>query len=180
MMIKKIKTLYEAIKFEHTIFALPFAYLGMVLAAHGIPTLWQIAWITLAMANLLPPLLLGLAVTAWVGGFDLIYSCQDLDFDRSMGLHSIPVRFGVAVALRLSTVMHILTIALLFSVGIILHLDLLYWLGLVVATVLLVYEHRLVNPSDLSKLNVAFFNMNGYIAVIVFLCTCLAIYVPWP
>ena len=103
-----------------------------------------------------------------------------LDFDRSMGLHSIPVRFGVAVALRLSTVMHILTIALLFSVGIILHLDLLYWLGLVVATVLLVYEHRLVNPSDLSKLNVAFFNMNGYIAVIVFLCTCLAIYVPWP
>ena len=290
-MIKKIKTLYEAIKFEHTIFALPFAYLGMVLAAHGIPTLWQIAWITLAMAgarsfamalnrlvdasqdalnprtairalpqrllkpfemllfvlvslalfafsawelnplclslvpvaliflvaysytkrftwlchlvlgladgiapiggwlavnptlsaaNLLPPLLLGLAVTAWVGGFDLIYSCQDLDFDRSMGLHSIPARFGVAVALRLSTVMHILTIALLFSVGIILHLDLLYWLGLVVATALLVYEHRLVNPSDLSKLNVAFFNMNGYIAVIVFLCTCLAIYVPWP
>jgi 4-hydroxybenzoate polyprenyltransferase len=76
--------------------------------------------------------------------------------------------------------MHILTIALLFSVGIILHLDLLYWLGLVVATVLLVYEHRLVNPSDLSKLNVAFFNMNGYIAMIVFLCTCLAIYVPWP
>jgi 4-hydroxybenzoate polyprenyltransferase len=55
-----------------------------------------------------------------------------------------------------------------------------FWLGLVVATVLLVYEHRLVNPSDLSKLNVAFFNMNGYFAVIVFLCTCLAIYVPWP
>src|ERR1700704_2877652 len=124
MMIKKIKTLYEAIKFEHTIFALPFAYLGMVLAAHGIPTL--------SAANLLPPLLLGLAVAAWVGGFDLIYSCQDLDFDRSMGLHSIPVRNGMAVALRLSTVMHILTIALLFSVGIILHLDLLYWLGLVV------------------------------------------------
>ena len=97
-----------------------------------------------------------------------------------MCLPSIPVRFGVAVALRLSTVMHILTIALLFSVGIILHLDLLYWLGLVVATVLLVYKHWLVNPSDLSKLNVAFFNMNGYIAVIVFLCTCLAIYVPWP
>src|SRR5258706_8405454 len=216
---ERTRIFLDAIKFEHTIFALPFAYLGMVLAAraqHGWPGLDKIIWITLAMAgartlamalnrlidagadalnprtanralprrlllpremllfalaaavllvvsawqlnplclklvpvalvflvvysytkrftwlchlvlgladgiapiggwlavnptlsaaNLLPPLLLGLAVTAWVGGFDLIYSCQDLDFDRSMGLLSIPVRFGVAVALRLSTVM---------------------------------------------------------------------------
>ena len=291
IMIKKIGILYEAIKFEHTIFALPFAYLGMILAAHGLPTLWQFLWITLAMvgarsfamavnrlvdasqdalnprtinralpkrllkpvemllfalaalalfafsawelnplclillpvalvflvgypytkrftwlchlvlgladgiapiggwiavnptismANLLPPVLLGLAVAAWVGGFDLIYGCQDLDFDRRMGLHSIPVRFGVAAALTLSTLMHALTIVLLLIVGILLHLGLIYWIGLAIAVALLVYEHQLVSPTDLSKLNVAFFNMNGYIAVIVFLCTCLAIFIRFP
>jgi 4-hydroxybenzoate polyprenyltransferase len=107
-------------------------------------------------------------------------------YQRYGKLPGLPWQWQERAALRWHSIawwmlaMHILTIALLFSVGIILHLDLLYWLGLVVATVLLVYEHRLVNPSDLSKLNVAFFNMNGYIAMIVFLCTCHAIYVPWP
>jgi 4-hydroxybenzoate polyprenyltransferase len=135
---------------------------------------------TISVANLLPPFLLGLAVAAWVGGFDLIYSCQDLDFDRQMGLHSIPVRFNVAAALSLSTLMHILTIALLLIVGILLHLGLIYWLGLAIATGLIIYEHQIVSSTDLSKVNVAFFNMNGYIALVVFLSTFLAIYIRFP
>jgi 4-hydroxybenzoate polyprenyltransferase len=135
---------------------------------------------TISVANLLPPFLLGLAVAAWVGGFDLIYSCQDLDFDRQMGLYSIPARFNVAAALALSTVMHTLTIGLLLIVGILLHLGLIYWAGLAISTALLIYEHQLVNPTDLSKLNVAFFNMNGYIALVVFLSTFIAIYIRFP
>ena len=135
---------------------------------------------TISVANLLPPVLLGLAVAAWVGGFDLIYSCQDLEFDRQMGLHSIPARFNVATALTISTLMHTFTIGLFLMVGILLHLGLIYWAGLAISTALLVYEHQLVSPTDLSKLNVAFFNMNGYIALVVFLCTFLAIYIRFP
>jgi 4-hydroxybenzoate polyprenyltransferase len=284
----KIRTLLEAIKFEHTIFALPFAYLGMVLAARGLPTLWQFIWITVAMAgarslamalnrlidagldalnprtanraipkklikpgemlafaiisgivlafaawqlnalafrllplavvflvgysytkrftwlchfflgltdgiapiggwiavnptwsaqNLVPPLLLGIAVALWVGGFDLIYSCQDIEFDRAHGLHSIPARFGPAAALRTSEVMHVLTAVVLLAVGIMLHLGWIYWLGWLGACALLVQEHRLVNPRDFSQLDVAFFNMNSYIALVVFVAAFAAIYI---
>jgi 4-hydroxybenzoate polyprenyltransferase len=285
---RKARTLLEAIKFEHTIFALPFAYLGMVLAARGLPTLWQFIWITVAMAgarslamslnrlidasldalnprtanralprklirpgemlafavvsgvvlafaawqlnalafkllplavvflvgysytkrftwlchfflgltdgiapiggwiavnptwsaqNLVPPLLLGIAVALWVGGFDLIYSCQDIEFDRQHGLHSIPARFGPAAALRTSEVMHVLTAVVLLMVGVILHLGWIYWLGWLGACALLIQEHRLVNPRDFSQLDVAFFNMNSYIALVVFAAAFAAIYI---
>lgn len=274
----KLATLLEAIKFEHTVFALPFAYLGMVLAAKGLPTLSQFFWITLAMiaartlamganrlidwkmdagnprtaqralprgllsfnemlalcvvaagvlliaasqlnelcfrltplaiawlvgysyvkrftwathfvlglADGLAPLgawiavtgsieleaiILGLAVAFWIGGFDVIYACQDIEFDRANDVHSIPARFGVAAALNVSSVMHAITAALLLALGPMLSLGVAYYVGWLIAVGLLVYEHRLVSPNDLSKLGVAFFNVNGYIAVIVFAFT---------
>jgi 4-hydroxybenzoate polyprenyltransferase len=285
--LRKIRDFLELIKFEHTIFALPFAYVGMVLAAEGLPTWPQFFWITVAMAaartlamgtnriadrvidarnprtanrplvsgriapstawvgtvvagvilsfaawqlgpmplKLLPGALLflvgyaftkritwlshfilgftdGLApvgawvavrgslftvgdlpawlllgvVTLWIGGFDLIYACQDVDFDREVGLHAIPARFGVAIALRLSTVCHALTLALLVALGAWLDFGWPYWTGMVVGTGLLVYEHALVRPSDLSRISVAFFNINSYISVVLFASVLGALY----
>lgn len=270
---------FELIKFEHTIFALPFAYLGMLLAAGGWPSWSQFFWITVAMASartmamgfnriadrwidsrnprtanrplitgsisistawagtiiaalilagaawqlgplplkLLPGALLflvgysftkrftwlthfilgftdGLApvgawvavrgtlftaddlpawillavVTLWIGGFDLIYACQDVHFDQREGLYSFPAKFGIPAALRLSAISHILTILLLGWLGYILTLGWPYWLGMGITAVLLYWEHRLVHPDDLSRIDLAFFNINSYISVTLF------------
>ena len=274
----KLRVFLEAIKFEHTIFALPFAYLGMLLAAQGWPTWHQFIWITVAMGaartmamalnrvidreldaanprtaaravprGLLqardmwlasgislailtiaawqlnplclvllpgavvvlgvysytkrftwlshavlgvadglapigawvgvtgelswPPLVLGLAVAVWIAGFDLLYACQDLAFDQSVGLHSFPARFGVRATLWTSVVLHGATVALLALVGVVLGLGLPYWLGVLGAAGLLIYEHSLLRPNDLSRLDLAFFNVNGYIAVLLFVAT---------
>jgi 4-hydroxybenzoate polyprenyltransferase len=286
---RKLRIFLDAIKFEHTIFALPFAYMGMVLAAranHGWPGLEKLIWITLAMAgartlamtlnrlidasfdaknprtanralpkkqlrpaemvgfslasgallaisawqlnplclklapvalvflvgysytkrytwlchlalgltdgiapiggwlavnptisvaNLMAPALLGLAVTAWVGGFDLIYACQDIDFDRAHGLHSVPARFGAARALQVSEIAHGASVGLLAAVGGVLHLAWPFWFAVGVAAWLLIWEHRLVKPEDFSQLDIAFFNMNGYIAVSVFVFSLIAV-----
>jgi 4-hydroxybenzoate polyprenyltransferase len=287
--VRKARIFLDAIKFEHTIFALPFAYLGMVLASranHGWPGLDKLIWITLAMAgartlamtlnrlidaradalnprtanrampkkllrrgemvvvsvisaavlafsawqlnplcfalspvallfvvgysytkrftwlchlalgltdgiapvggwlavnptisvaNVLPPALLGLAVTFWVGGFDLIYACQDIEFDRAHGLYSIPARFGPARALQISEMAHGASVGLVAAVGGILHLAWPVWIAVGLTAWLLIWEHRLVKPDDFSQLDVAFFNMNGYIAVSVFVFTLLAV-----
>ena len=264
----------EAIKFEHTIFALPFAYSAMVLAAGGWPGWWTVIWVTLAMAGartcamaanrvidreidarnprtagrhlprgiLLPgslralasagaalmfisawmlnplclalapvalaflvgysytkrftwtshwilgftdgiaaaagwiavrgrfdppALLLWFAVTVWIAGFDLIYACQDVEVDRAQGLHSVPARFGIGPALTLARLNHALTAVALAAVGWMEGLGLLYWAGWLAVVALFVYEHSLVTPRDLSKINIAFFNVNGYIAVIM-------------
>ena len=295
----RIGVYLEAVKFEHTIFALPFAYLGMFLAAAGLPgvgapavgwsggpglpTLAQFVWVTVAMAGartlamaanrlidrhldalnprtanralplglmsnremaalcavsfavlafaawqlndlclqLMPlavvvlvgypytkrftwlshwvlgaadgaaplggwiavtgqlawePLVLAAAVAAWIAGFDLIYACQDVEFDRRYGLHSLPARFGVAAALRVSSLGHVATVLLLGALGYRLALGFPFWLGLAAAAALLVYEHSIVSPRDLSRLNVAFFNVNGYIAIVVFMFTLGALY----
>ena len=285
---KQIRAFLDLIKFEHTIFALPFAYLGMVLAAKGLPTFHQFFWITVAMASartlamsfnrfadrhidarnprtasrpiqtgkislrtvivgiivslivlafaaaMLNPLTLQLlpgaivfllgyayakrftilshfilgftdglapigawaavrasvftaadlpawfllfAVTFWIGGFDLIYACQDTEFDRAEKLHSIPARFGNAVALRLAQVSHVITIGLLGAVGLLMQLGGVYWIGLAIVAALLIYEHSLVKPNDLSKVNLAFFNVNGYISITIFVATLVALYV---
>jgi len=111
-------------------------------------------------------LLLGAAVAFWVGGFDLIYACQDIDFDRRVGIHSVPQRFGVAPALYGSIVCHLAMVALLIAV---IRLENLGWLamvGLALMAALLAYEHWIVRPSDLSRLNAAFFNVNGYISLL--------------
>jgi 4-hydroxybenzoate polyprenyltransferase len=287
----KLHIFLEAIKFEHTIFALPFAYLGMILAArgtHGWPGLDKIIWITLAMVgartlamalnrlidarfdalnartanralpkqlispqqmvvysvlaaallgisawqlnplcfaltplallflvgysytkrftwlchfalgltdgiapiggwlavnptlsvqNWLPPFLLMLAVAAWVGGFDLIYACQDIDFDRAHGLHSIPQQFGPERALQISEIMHGASVGLLAAVGALLGLAWPFWIAVGAAAWLLMWEHRLVRPDDFTHLDVAFFNINGYIAVSVFVFTLVAVVV---
>ncbi len=285
---KQIHAFFDLIKFEHTIFALPFAYLGMVLAARGLPTFHQFFWITIAMAAArtfamsmnrladrsidarnprtaqrpiqtgkirirtvaigtlaslailalaaallnpltlmllpgaliflvgyaytkrftwlshfilgftdalapmgawagvrgtifttqdLPAWLLLFAVTFWIGGFDLIYSCQDTEFDRAERLHSIPARFGNGVALGLATVCHIITLLLLAGVGLLMNLTVIYWIGLVIVAALLVYEHWLVKPDDLQHINVAFFNINGYISITIFVAAFISVMV---
>jgi len=120
-------------------------------------------------------MLLG-AVTVWIGGFDLIYACQDVAFDRAEGLRSIPARFGVGAALRLSTVCHVVTLALLLWAGALVGLGWPYWLGLLVVSGLLAYEHSLVHPDDLSRVNVAFFNVNGIISVTLLASVLAALY----
>ncbi len=283
---KQLRAFLDLIKFEHTIFALPFAYLGMVLAARGLPTLMQFIWITIAMASArtlgmgfnrladrhidarnprtakrpiqtgkisvrtvvagviisllilalaawqlspltlallpgavafllsyayakrftwlshfilgftdglapigawaaikgsvftlhdLPAWLLLFAVTFWIGGFDLIYACQDTDFDRAERLHSVPARWGNAAALALAKVSHIATVALLIGTGLLMSLGIIYWLGIAAVIVLLIYEHLLVKPDDLTRLNVAFFNINGYISITIFVAAFLAV-----
>ncbi len=284
----KIKVFFDLIKFEHTIFALPFAYLGMVLAASGLPTFHQFFWVTVAMASartfafavnryadrrfdatnprtakrpsvtgristqlmigfavislillaisaaLLSPLalilfpgalifligysyskrftvlchwilgftdglaaiggwiavrgsiftaadlpawLLMLAVTFWIGGFDLIYASQDVEHDRQEGLHSWPSRYGIASALFMAKVNHVLTILVLIVLGITFPLGWPFWLGVIIAAGLLAYENSLVKPDDLSKMNQAFFQMNSYVAVSLFIGTFLALIV---
>jgi len=288
--VRRIRVFLALIKFEHTIFALPFAYLGMLLATRqGWPTWPQFLWITVAMASartvamganriidhtidamnprtagrplasgrvrpttawvgtavsmfvltlaawrlgtlpliLLPGavvfligysytkritwlshlvlgftdglapmgawaavrgslftradgpawLLLGI-VTTWIGGFDLIYACQDVDFDREHGLHSVPARFGVRTALWSSILSHVVTLALLTWLGVSIPVSWPYWVGMIVVGVLLAYEHSLVKPHDLSRINVAFFNVNGYISVTLYIAVLAALHVP--
>jgi 4-hydroxybenzoate polyprenyltransferase len=109
------------------------------------------------------------ALTVWIAGFDLIYACQDVEFDRSHGLHSMPARFGIPAALTTARVCHVLTIAAFALLGWMMGLGLFYWFGVLMVAGLLVYEHSLVSANDLSRLDIAFFNVNGYIAVILFL-----------
>lgn len=279
---QKAPLLLGAVRFEHTIFALPLAYVGMLLAADGLPTLGQFIWITVAMAGArtlamganrlvhlkedaanprtaarhlpsgalkrwemglvmalstgvffyaasqlnglalaLAPVaavyvvlyayvkyyswtshfvlgwadgiapagawigvtgrldpeavLLAFAVAMWIGGFDVFYSCQDYEFDRSYGVHTIPQRFGISAALWCARGMHLLTSASLLVVGVWMGLALPYYIGWGLCTLLLAYEHSLLKPHDLSRLNVAFFNVNGYIALILLLFTALAV-----
>ncbi len=114
-----------------------------------------------------PALVLWLALTVWIAGFDIVYACQDVGFDRARGLHSVPARFGVPAALGVARVNHVLTAAALALLGAMMDLGAVYWIGWLAVVALLVYEHSLVRPGDLSRLDVAFFNVNGYIAVIV-------------
>ena len=284
MTFKRIRDFAEMIKFEHTVFALPFAYLGAFLANRGWPSGSQLLWISLAMVGArtaamalnrlidrhidarnprtagralptgllavyevwlyvaaswalllvsawqlnplhqtvpltvklmpiavfvltmypytkrftwtchlilgladglapagawvgvtgrfeLPAVLLGLAVATWVAGFDLIYACQDYEFDMLERMCSIPAKFGIKVSLVTSAFLHVLTIVFLGWAGLVLNLGWVYWAGLIIATGIFIYEHSLVSPTDLSKLDAAFFNMNGILSVLVFVFT---------
>ena len=279
-MASRIRTVLEMIKFEHSVFALPFALTGALLAAratqHGWPSLRQILWIVVAMiaarsaamtinriadrrydkenprtkmralatgalsvsfawvftlmavvvfflaAWQLNPLALKLAplaiailffysftkrftswshlflgfalgispaaawiaitgsldwrmlilcaaVTLWVGGFDILYACQDIEFDQQSGLFSVPKRFGVANALWIARVMHVAVVLLLAWLAASFGLPWPAWAGIVVVAALLAYEHSLVKANDLSKLNAAFFTVNGYISMLFLL-----------
>jgi 4-hydroxybenzoate polyprenyltransferase len=124
------------------------------------------AWV--AITNHLPwqSWLLGAAVTFWVAGFDFFYALFDVDVDRRDGLHSVATRFGVRGAFAAARVAHVLTVACLVIAGVGLSVGGLYWLGVVVVAALLVYEHSLVRPGDLRRLDAAFFTMNGVISVV--------------
>lgn len=127
------------------------------------------AWIALRNSVSWSVLLLGTAVAFWVGGFDLIYACQDIDFDRRVGIHSLPQRFGVAAALYGSIACHVVMVGFLAAVIRLEHLGVFAAAGLAIMTLLLAYEHWIVRPSDLSRLNAAFFNINCYISLLFFL-----------
>ncbi len=118
-----------------------------------------------------PVVVLGFAVLFWVAGFDIFYALQDYEYDREKGLFSVPSRFGIDRSFLIVRVFHVLMVALLllllFSKG----LGFIYLLGVVVVAALLIYEHMLVSPDDLSRLDAAFFNMNGYISVTIFCFT---------
>jgi 4-hydroxybenzoate polyprenyltransferase len=116
------------------------------------------------------PWLFALAVLTWVAGFDLIYACQDYDFDRAQNVFSIPARFGIAFALDLSIWLHVVTVLALACVALLLKLGFAYWLGVALVSTMLIYEHSIVNPKDLSKINAAFFNVNGIVSIVAFVC----------
>jgi 4-hydroxybenzoate polyprenyltransferase len=269
----RLASVFAAIKFEHTVFALPFAYIAMLLAARGWPGWWPGVWVTVAMvgartcamaANRVidraidaanprtagrhiprgalrvsdlrllaaagavvmfvaawllnpacvrlasfalvflvgysytkrftwtshwvlgftdgiaagagwlavtgrletPALVLWFALTVWIAGFDLIYACQDAEFDRARGLHSVPARFGIRATLTTARVSHVLAALALGLLGWLTGLGWPYWLGWSGIVGLLVWEHSLVRPGDLSRLDQAFFNVNGYIAAV--------------
>lgn len=271
----KVKVFLEMIKFEHTIFALPFAYLGAFFATGGIPSMTKLLWITLAMVGArtaamslnrlidrhidamnprtsaralpsghlgvgevylytllsflllgysayklnmlalklmpiavfflvfysytkrftwachfvlgislglapagawigvtghwaLPPVLLGFGVIVWVAGFDIVYACQDIEFDRREGLHSIPAIFGLTRGLEISAFLHVIAPLLFIATGIVMHMNVFYYIGVSIAIILLYRQHRLVSASDLSKVGIAFFNLNGYLSVLLF------------
>lgn len=127
------------------------------------------AWIAIAGSIAWPPVILGGAVLMWVAGFDIIYACQDVGFDAKVGLHSIPVRLGVAGALRLAAVCHLGMIALLVALPWVYRLlGGVYWVGITAVAVLLAYEHWLVRPDDLERVNMAFFHVNSVISVGLF------------
>lgn len=283
-MMKKIKLILEMIKFEHTIFALPFAFTAALLAARGLPSWDKILWITVAMvgarsaamgfnrwadrrfdaenprtreralpkglvtpfqvmmfiiassavlsfaAYMLnplafylspvalalvffysytkrftylshaflglaiclaplgawiavtgriasPALVLGAAVLFWLLGFDVLYALQDIEFDRKAGLYSIPKRFGVRRSLMIARVSHAVSASALLWLYFIMDLGGFYIAGVLAAVILLLYEHSLVSENDLSKLDMAFFNMNGWISVTVFVFTLLDVLV---
>src|SRR5215831_5535338 len=124
------------------------------------------AWLAVSGDADPAPFMLWGAVALWIGGFDVIYATTDVDFDRREGLKSLPARFGIAPALMVTRVAHLLAVSLLIAVGVTLGLGPLYYLGLAVVAALLGYENSIVHPDDLSRVNVAFFTLNGVISVV--------------
>ena len=273
-MLRKLNITLEMIKFEHTVFALPFALIAALLASGGLPAWWQLLWIvaamvggrsaamafnrladirfdrmnprtqnralvagtltvqfavlfTIAMSILfifsawklnslcfylsfpalailffysytkrftafshlvlgfaigmaplaawlairgqfaLPPILLSGSVMFWIAGFDVIYALQDTEFDRKTNLFSVPAQFGIPAALRVSTGFHVLTVVLLIATAVLTHSGPIAFAGIAVVGGLLFWEHRIVKPNDLSRINLAFFNMNGYVSLLL-------------
>ncbi len=136
------------------------------------------AWVAIANRVDLAPVLLGAGVVFWVAGFDIIYACDDYDFDRRHGIYSIPACFGLKKALAVAAVFHFTAAVLFASVAFLLDLGLLYCLGVLVAVILLFKQHKLISPDDLSKAGVAFFHLNGALSITVFIFTLLDVLFP--
>ena len=125
------------------------------------------------------PWLLAVAIGSWVGGFDVLYACQDLEFDRAHGLRSIPVRFGVAASLAISRAMHVVTVLCLLALAFVAPLGTIYLAGVGAVAAMLVYEQSLVRADDLSQVKRAF-DLNGYVGILYLLVLVIALYGPWP
>jgi 4-hydroxybenzoate polyprenyltransferase len=138
------------------------------------------AWIAVAGSLDARMLILCGAVTLWVGGFDVLYACQDIEFDKSAGLYSFPKRFGIARSLALARAMHVVMIGLLAWLAWSFHLAWPAWVGIAVVGALLAYEHSLVSADDLSRMNAAFFTVNGYISLLFLLFWGAAVAVAHP
>lgn len=136
-----------------------FLGLGLALAPTGV-------WIALTSSYGVVPLLLSVAVLTWVAGFDIVYSCQDAAFDRENGLYSLPAALGVGGALAVSAVLHVVTIGVLAALPAYVPLGWPYGVGFLVIAAVLVYEHWIVRPNDLSRVNKAFFDLNGWVSLL--------------
>jgi 4-hydroxybenzoate polyprenyltransferase len=148
------------------------AYLGLAMAVAPVG-----GWLAAGGSPGSPePWLLGLAIGLWVGGFDILYACQDVEFDRGHGLHSIPVRFGVARSLAISRAMHVATIACMAALGLLVPLGAIYFTGVALVAGLLFYEQSLVSEHDLSQVKRAF-DLNGWVGILYFAATGIALYV---
>ncbi len=123
------------------------------------------AWIAIRGTIELPPVLLAAVVFFWVGGFDILYACQDADYDKAKGLHSLPARWGIPAALRFAALSHLLTVGGLFALWYFAALGPVFLIGLLIVSGLLAYEHALVRPDDLSRVNAAFFHVNAVISL---------------
>ncbi len=147
------------------------AFLGLAMAVAPVG-----GWLAAGGRGGAEPWLLGLAIGLWVGGFDVLYACQDLEFDRAQGLRSIPVRFGVERSLLISRLMHVGTILCMAGLAWLVPLGAIYLAGVALVAALLVYEQSLVSATDLSQVKRAF-DLNGYVGIVYFFVTALALYV---
>ena len=154
---------------RYTTYTQMFLGLAMAVAPVG-------GWIAAGGGWGAEPWLLGLAIGLWVGGFDILYACQDLEFDRRAGLRSIPTRFGITASIRISRVMHVLTIAAMLGLWLAAHLPPLYLAGVAFVAALLAYEQSLVSDTDLSQVKRAF-DLNGYVGIVYFAATALSLYI---
>jgi 4-hydroxybenzoate polyprenyltransferase len=140
-----------------------WSHLGLGLALGLAPTA---AWIAVRGSLDARILVLTAAVTLWAGGFDVLYACQDFEHDKTVGLHSLPQAMGIPAAFWTARAMHLAMLGLLLWFGVLFHFRTVGWLGIVAVGLLLAYEHSLVSPSDLRRMNAAFFTMNGVIAMV--------------
>jgi len=134
------------------------------------------AWIAVRDEFAVVPGLIAAVIFFWVGGFDILYACQDTDFDRSLRLNSIPARFGISMALRMAFTSHMLTIAMLFLLWNMAALGPIFLTGIILISLLLLYEHWLVSPDDLSQVNIAFFNVNAIISFGILVLGCIDVW----
>ncbi|MDP9101825.1 MAG: UbiA family prenyltransferase, partial [Actinomycetota bacterium] len=146
----------------------PHAVLGLAQAVAPVG-----AWIAVTGRWSWAAVVLGLGVGLWIGGFDLIYACQDTESDRAQGVGSVPARWGNDVALRASTVAHVVTFGLFVTYGLMVGLHGLWYAGLAATAASFVYQHRIVSADDLSRVNRAFFTSNGFVGLALGLCAVL-------
>ncbi|OKH97383.1 4-hydroxybenzoate octaprenyltransferase [Streptomyces sp. CB02923] len=150
----------------------PHAILGLAQAMGPVG-----AWVAISGTWSWDAVILGLAVGVWIGGFDLIFACQDVQADRAHGVKSVPARFGIPAALHGARASHAVTTALLVWYALATHAGAFFWLGLVIVVGAFLYEHTIVRPHDLSRLNRAFFQVNGFIGIALFVCALLDLFV---